>query len=273
MHSQSPSTDALTTRLGTHTAMSHRHWRSSALLAVALLVALLCGLAALPSGAWAAPGWFAQGSGTTTGGSSVTFANDSDGWAVGLNGTIVATTDGGTTWTPQHRGRRQPLGCCLQRRYHAWAVGYAPVYGGIILATTNGGATWTTQSQGTTYNPCGVACSDAYHAWVVGSNGTIVATTNGGSTWNAQASGTQEYIEAVAFADANTGWAVGEYGTILATTNGGTTWTPQTSGTTSDLRGVALRDANHVWASRRPGTILAATTGGWTAQNSGTPGA
>ena len=59
------------------------------------MVALLCGMAALPSHAFAAAGWNYENSGTWNWLSSVAFTDAQHGWAVGASGTIVATTNGG----------------------------------------------------------------------------------------------------------------------------------------------------------------------------------
>jgi hypothetical protein len=53
--------------------------------------------------------WTTQTSGTTNTLLGVSFANASDGWAVGVSGTIVATTDGGNTWSAQTSGTTNTL--------------------------------------------------------------------------------------------------------------------------------------------------------------------
>ncbi|MCH5374859.1 MAG: YCF48-related protein, partial [Planctomycetes bacterium] len=45
--------------------------------------------------------------------SAVTFLDEHRGWAVGALGTILATRDGGRTWTLQHRGGEQAAWLCL----------------------------------------------------------------------------------------------------------------------------------------------------------------
>ena len=54
----------------------------------------------------------------------VAFANPTDGWLVGGDGTIVATTDGGGTWTPQNTSTAERLaGVTFTDATHGWAVG------------------------------------------------------------------------------------------------------------------------------------------------------
>ncbi len=199
----------------------------------------------------------------------VKFTDSSHGWAVGYGGVILATTNGGGTWTPQTSGTTNDLyGVSFADQNHGWAVGY----NGTILATSNGGSTWTTQTSGTTNPLLAASFADSSHGWAVGGSGTILVTSNGGSTWSPQTSGTTSNLFAIDFLSASDGWAVGGSGTILATANGGSTWSPQTSGTTNDLLGVSFTDSSHGWAVGVSGTILATTNGGgtWTRQTSGT---
>ena len=233
----------------------------------------------------------------------VAFTDATHGWAVGEDGTILATTDGGATWSAQSSGTSESLyDVAFTDATHGWAVGE----GGTILATSDGGATWSAQSSGSSTWLHGVAFSDATHGWAVGEGGTILATTQRrrhleraelghaarGSTaspsptpltagrWAAtapssppptaappgarRARGPPSGLAGVAFTDATHGWAVGDGGTILATTDGGATWSAQSSGTTVDLGAVAFTDATHGWAVGDGGTILVTANGGAT---------
>ncbi len=63
--------------------------------------------------------------------------------AVGDFGTILRTTDGGTTWTLQRSGSDNSLlAVCFVNADTGWAVGRR----GTILHTIDGGATWVPQS-------------------------------------------------------------------------------------------------------------------------------
>ena len=77
----------------------------------------------------------------------VSFADALHGWAVGMNGVILATTDGGVTWTVQNWGAAAWLyDVAFPDASRGWAVGSD----GTIIATSDGGATWTAQDSGTT---------------------------------------------------------------------------------------------------------------------------
>ena len=80
---------------------------------------------------------------------SVKFISATVGWAVGDLGTILKTTDGGTTWSSQKSGTTNNLrGIFFTDANNGTAVGWD----GTILRTTNGGTSWTKQTSGTTEN-------------------------------------------------------------------------------------------------------------------------
>ena len=55
---------------------------------------------------------------------SVAFADPLHGWAVGFAGTIVATADGGVTWTVQRSGTTERLhAATFSDSTHGWAAG------------------------------------------------------------------------------------------------------------------------------------------------------
>jgi hypothetical protein len=162
--------------------------------------------------------WYQQNSGTTEELLGVSFTDANTGTAVGWGGTILRTTNGGTTWTEQTSGTNNWLnGVSFTDANMGTAVGWR----GTILRTTNGGTTWTEQTSGTTERLEDVSFTDANNGTVVGFGGTILRTTNGGTTWTEQTSGTNNWLSSVSFTDANNGWAVASNGTILHTTNGG----------------------------------------------------
>jgi photosystem II stability/assembly factor-like uncharacterized protein len=189
---------------------------------------------------------------------------DSFGWAVGgtvFTGTIVHTSDGGSTWSPQNSGTSDDLfGVSFADANNGWVVGRD----GAILHTSNGGSTWSPQNSGTGYSLLGVGFVDANNGWAVGFSGIIVQTRDGGSTWSTQTSGTVNNLPGVSFVDANNGWAAGNSGAILHTSNGGGTWSPQISGTGSDLQGVSFVNTPSVSVSKtHTGTFTQGGIGEW----------
>ena len=249
-----------------------------------LVVALVGCLSACGSGGWTVQSSSATGEGLN----AVAFANASDGWAVGFTktdgsffGTILATTNGGTTWKAQTSGAAAGTGLnavAFANASDGWAVGFANTDGSsvsTILATTDGGATWKAQKSGAVPGTAlnGVAFANASDGWAAGIGtstaglavSTILATRNGGATWKVQnlgAAAAQTSLSGVACANASDGWAVGQAGggvtnsglaagIILATTNGGATWTaqdPDSVAAASSLQGVAFANPSDGWA-------------------------
>ncbi len=210
------------------------------------------------------------------------------GWAVGDGGTILATTNKGSTWLPETSTTTQNLlAVTFADATHGWAVGE----GGTILATTDGGKTWSAQTNitGTSlfcspYPDCnylqGVSFSDDLHGIIVGTWETVLTTSDGGVTWTAvsgsppgsSVSPGSFSLNAVAFtgSSSSTAYAVGTNGTILKSTDSGATWTAETSGTTELLQGVAFAGTMGLVVGAG-GSILASTDGStWSAQKSGT---
>ncbi|MBU4442128.1 MAG: hypothetical protein KJ602_06715, partial [Actinobacteria bacterium] len=142
------------------------------------------------------------------------FFNASNGWAVGDGGTIISTTDGGSTWAAQTSTTTENLsGVSATSATVAWAVGA----GGTIVNTTDGGTTWVAQTSTTTNGLSGISAASTTVAWAVGAGGTIVKTTDGGTTWAAQTSTTTNGLNGISAASTTVAWAVGAGGTIVKT--------------------------------------------------------
>jgi photosystem II stability/assembly factor-like uncharacterized protein len=107
----------------------------------------------------------------------IDFPTSTIGYAVGTEGFIVKTTDGGATWDSLSSGVDTIL----------WSIsfcdsltGLAVGDAGTIIATTDGGQNWTAQRSGTTEPLQGVEMLNANVAYVAGGSGTILYTENGG---------------------------------------------------------------------------------------------
>ncbi|HEV7678836.1 MAG TPA: YCF48-related protein [Candidatus Dormibacteraeota bacterium] len=202
-------------------------------------------------------------------------------FAVGADGTILATSDGGTTWTPQasHTGN-DLTSVSFAGTKKGCAVGLAST----VVATTDG-STWSKVSNVPkgdwrsvdTYQNIGFDPSP-YPANVIGTavgdNGRIMTTVDGCMHWTKRTSGTTNDLLGVSmlYGSGNglRAFAVGQHGTILYTSDG-TTWSAQTSGTTHDVRGVYSQGSGIAYAVGEHGVLLNTTNAGgtWTAQSSG----
>ena len=114
---------------------------------------------------------------------AVIFVDGKQGWVAGDNGTLLHTTDGGTTWVPQTSGTPADLTSLhfLPDGKQGWVAGD----NGTLLHTTDGGATWAPQTSGTLVSLTSLLfLPDGKQGWVAGRNGTLLHTTDGGATWN-----------------------------------------------------------------------------------------
>ena len=117
-------------------------------------------------------------------------------------------------------------------------VGYACGDGGTVYRTSDGGLTWTLKNSGlpnVKFN-C-VSFRDAAVGVIGGNNGTAYVTTNSGDSWTAFTTGTTRNILAAHYYPTII-YFVGEWGTILTTT-GSPTLTSVKSRTRTDIRGIS----------------------------------
>jgi photosystem II stability/assembly factor-like uncharacterized protein len=213
--------------------------------------------------------WLPQTSNTSNSLRSISFVNSSTGWVAGANGTVLATTNAGSTWSSQTTNTSNTInGICFINSSTGWFVGD----GGIIKKTTNGGANWLSQNSTTLLDLKAVQFLDANIGWVVGgsstSSGIVLKTTNAGTTWS-PSPGYLDRLLAIYMVNASIGWA-GGYSGILRTTDGGSTWDPQ-SGGIPPVYSVHFADLNSGWASGEYHECIHTTNGGanWETQSVG----
>ncbi|MFZ4622448.1 MAG: YCF48-related protein [Bacteroidota bacterium] len=190
----------------------------------------------------------------------VSFFDRQNGWAVGVLGTVLHTTDEGATWQLQNAGTMQYLyGAAALSAKKCFIVGAA----GTLLKTTNSGATWENVPTGRTGGFMAVKFLTPQIGFVlegVNYGGTkVLKTTDGGDSWNVYSTGSTEQLNAIAFADTLNGFIVGGglFGasTILRTTNGGESWNLQVNPTSYSLYSVYAIDTV-AWAVGYDGVIL-----------------
>ncbi|MBD3160818.1 MAG: hypothetical protein GF346_01590 [Candidatus Eisenbacteria bacterium] len=153
---------------------------------------------------------------------ALAFENDAVAYAVGNKGTVLATTDGGETWTDRT----------------AWPEVEADLHDLVILApgellaagdppglfrSLDGGMTWSpidNPSTGTLYNLEEIAPGVL---GAVGEGGEVVRSTDAGATWEAKTpTGAQRLVEQL-WLDPLEGYVVGEF-QGRRTLDGGETW-------------------------------------------------
>jgi len=228
---------------------------------------------------------------------NVDFTDAQNGIAIGQDGLIIKTSDGGKTWRQiklelplQEWQAAQPHIFSLSRGADPnkiWAVG--PV--GTIIHSQDGGETWENLSLGRDVTLNGVSFANDTEGWVVGEFGTILHTNDGGRTWQEQKNVLnlpkytrpelseedalrqrvpQLYLEdlflvAVAFRNPREGYIGGESGILLKTEDGGETWTNVSSGSFNTLLSVVLPASDQATdiATGVLGTLAVPDDGKW----------
>jgi len=231
-----------------------------------IIVALLLSLFILSAIAGAQTSWqwvnpLPQGnllSGVTNIGSDTAFA-------VGDYGTVIMTSNGGTTWlvTPAAGGMVEEL---FDVEFSGPDDGFAIGVTGQMVTTSDGGHTWQYELLPTIRDLLAVNFHSKNYGWISGSGGNIFSTKNAGSTWHAETTGTTVNLYDVFFVDSLKGWSVGASGTIIHSTDGGASWTPQTSGTAQPLYSVHFVSPTVGYIAGAFGNVLKTLNGGtsWT---------
>jgi len=191
----------------------------------------------------------------------ISFFNDSIGCAVGGNGFITATTNGGSTWVTRTSNTAKNLyGIFVASPRKAWAVGQS----GTIITTSDAFNSWSAQVCPVTATLRSVVFSDTLNGYILGDGGTILKTTDGGTTWKVQPSPGAS-LNAVKFLNASQGWVAADSGKIFETSDGGGHWLNQTTAVQSSLTSVDFADRLHGVAVGGSGVILVTKNGGVTA--------
>ena len=219
---------------------------------------------------------------------SPSFVSSKLGWAISKN-RIYSTEDGGVQWTRQLELEHPLTAIEFVDDKTGIAIGgegtiYRTGEGGVPLeeqgqilcsdATPENEicqdkilSTWAPVESGTTSSLTDIELVDSSRLWIAGEKGLILRSTDAGLSWDTVDTGVDATFFSVAFASPNQGVAVGESGTILVTADGGRTWRSSDAGTTSTLNSVDFASDLAVWAVGDGGTTLYSRDGGVTWAN------
>jgi photosystem II stability/assembly factor-like uncharacterized protein len=269
---------------------------------------LIIGIAFLYSNSYSQVNWYSQTSGTSENLNAVYLVNSNTGYAVGNNGTVRATTNGGLTWTARSFPASTNNLCVY---FQNALTGFVGNQNAFIYKTTDGGNTWEMNGAASTYAVTSVVMTSALTGYSGDHYGNLQKSTDNGQTWWTQATmpgydsklffmndnrgwGVDTYgyvystanagmnwasiristdtISSIYFTTSTIGYVAGDSGRVFKTTNGGTNWTLLNTGTTAKLNGIFAQNLNEVYACGNAGTIIYSGNGGanWTAGTYGT---
>jgi photosystem II stability/assembly factor-like uncharacterized protein len=191
-----------------------------------------------------------------------------EGYAVGAEGRVMRSADGGATWAAEPTDTRLTLLAVALNGSHRIAVGQMGV-----AAVRSAAGQWSTVSTGTEERLMGVDVDAAGHAVAVGSFGAVLRSEDGGQQWTPVAvdwatlieGGLEPHLYAVQALGDDRFVAVGESGLILQSIDGGQTWIRRNQSDAS-LFAIHVRADGVGYAVGQTGTLLKTVDGGeqWT---------
>lgn len=197
--------------------------------------------------------WQKANSTTTETLSSVFFINESTGWSVGYNNTILKTNDGGINWIKQNYEEYASFNdVFFIDEKTGWIVGQY----GTLLKTTNGGLNWSLLARGDMENAIKnpfkkIEFYDSNIGWIIGdgsdgSGGFILKTTNGGIDWETCLSDLPTHLFSIKIIDNKhilIGGGFDSPALLYETKDGGINWTQFSIGTKDfDINDIAHRN-------------------------------
>lgn len=202
---------------------------------------------------------------------------DADNWyAVGLNGTFMKTTDGGSSWFFHHLAGTSSSTGGTNTRY---AAHFFDMNNGITVGaggfthTTDGGQTFDTLG---TYLPSttwyNIYFLDNNIGYAVGTSGRMAKTVDGGLTWSVISAGTTTLYDV--YSPNDTLFIIPTTsGNIRRSTDGGASFNSVATGQTFTAYKVAFKDADNGWVTGSAGKALYTTDGGasWNNASTGLP--
>ncbi|NUQ43175.1 MAG: choice-of-anchor D domain-containing protein, partial [Calditrichaceae bacterium] len=210
--------------------------------------------------------WIAQTSGVAFDFLATAFLDVNFGYAVGANGVICQTFDGGQTWIPLSSGVTLDITAIkIFSPLAAWAT----CADGTLLQTLDGGATWAQAPACTCDEDLAAIDFRDCKGMVVGQSGqaysfsTNQCTTTPSTLYTRLTTGVTQRLSGISFRDALNGCIAGYGGTVLFTNNGGLSWVSSNTGVITDLTGVRWI-GNAVFITGLNGLISVSYDGGLT---------
>ena len=200
---------------------------------------------------------------------AICFIDQNSGWAVGLQGLVLQTVDGGQSW--------EKVDLQQERVRDLWniyfstdKVGFITGTGGMLLMTADGGQTWNQPELNNRRRITRAWMVTEQLGFMVGENSTILKSVDGGQTWSGESERVRvgekrTNLDDICFVSPTEGWIVGSFGTVMHTTDAGESWEQITlEEIDHNLYAVFFIDPKTGWISGQEGLVLHTTDGGQT---------
>ena len=212
----------------------------------------------------------------------IQFVGTQNGWAVGEQGVIWKTTDGGRSW----QFSRSPVPCtlrsvCFLTDRVGWIVGggttpYTRTSFGVVLFTNNGGADWKVLSRDVLPSLQSVKFFGLKQGVAVGATSShhptgVFSTNDGGTTWQAVPGKPQDGWRTADFLNQKDGVIAGMQGRYLSVGNGRLLEARFGTLGLRGLRDVKLQRAGVDWLVGDGGLVLRSDNDGGVWQSPPTP--
>ncbi len=145
------------------------------------------------------------------------FSDNTHGWCVGDDGTLLKT-ENGKDWTYMQIETTKDLSAL---HFVDNNTGFVGGKGGNIFNTTDAGKTWQRQSTYTVDEIEAIIFVNSEVGWAGGDEGQILFTLNGGKKWIMQKTPITHDLKHLFFLDENFGWGCGVSPLVIKTKNGG----------------------------------------------------
>ena len=198
----------------------------------------------------------------------IKFADQSRGFAVGEHGTILRTSDGGTTWTPGMIGFNQPF-----RRITMPAPDNMFVVGkyGSLFQSADSGNSWTRSVIATTNDVNDIVFPTPQTGWIVGAGRLILKTSDSGVQWNPSFTPGGDTLIAIAAHGDSSAVVFSRDGTVYRTLNSGQSWSTINVPDTIRWNASAAFGDSLIWATGDQGVTYHSTDRGETWSRSDVP--